>query len=148
MKAINRFIKYCDFKGIAPSRFEKNYGLSNGYFSIQLKRNGSLGEDVLKKIIDNCQELDAVWLITGKGNMLKTELIKGENINDIDKAEKEISRLLTENSRIEETNELLRFKITTLENKLSEGEKIKNSPIIHTAVDESKLELTKKNPKK
>ncbi|EJG02258.1 phage repressor [Flavobacterium sp. F52] len=148
MKAINRFIKYCDFKGIAPSRFEKNYGLSNGYFSIQLKRNGSLGEDVLKIIIDNCQEIDAEWLITGKGNMLKKQLTPSENSNQSDKNEKEVARLLIENRRLEETNDLLRFKITTLENQLSEGNQIKNSPIIHTPMAESKPELTKKNQKK
>jgi len=71
MKAINRFIRYCDFKGVKPSRFEKDFGISNGYFSVQLKRSGSLGEDTLKIIIDNCHDIDPEWLLTGKGNMMK-----------------------------------------------------------------------------
>jgi peptidase S24-like protein len=69
MKAIERFYQYLEYKGIKPTRFEKDNGLSNGYLGTQLKRNGTLGEEVLNKIIDNCLDLDPVWLLTGKGNM-------------------------------------------------------------------------------
>lgn len=71
MKAIERFYQYLDYKGIKPTRFEKEYGLSNGYLGTQLKRNGTLGEDILNKIIDNCRDLNPVWLLSGQETMLK-----------------------------------------------------------------------------
>lgn len=71
MKAINRFYNYLEFKDIKPTRFEKDYGLSNGYLGTQLKRSGNLGEDVIVTIIDNCLDLSIIWLLTGNGEMLK-----------------------------------------------------------------------------
>lgn len=73
MKAINRFFEYLDFKGIKPTRFEKEAGLSNGYLGTQLKRNADLGESILNKLVDNCLDLNFEWLIFGKGDMLKSE---------------------------------------------------------------------------
>ena len=73
MKAINRVIQYIDSKGINNSPFEKKCGLSNGYLGTQLKRNADLGEGVLNKILDNCLDLSPEWLLTGRGEMLKSE---------------------------------------------------------------------------
>lgn len=70
MKAIERFFVYLKHKGLKPTRFEKDYGFSNGYLGTQFKRKGSLGEEVLITIIDNCLDLSIVWLLTGKGEML------------------------------------------------------------------------------
>lgn len=73
MKAINRVIQYIDNKGINNSLFEKKCGLSNGYLGTQLKRNADLGEGVLNKILDNCLDISPEWLLTGRGEMLKSE---------------------------------------------------------------------------
>jgi repressor LexA len=73
MKTINRFFEYIEFKGIKPTRFEKENSLSNGYLGTQLKRNADLGEGVINKIIDNCLDLSCDWLLTGKGSMLLTD---------------------------------------------------------------------------
>lgn len=72
MKAIERIKKYIDFKGLNNSSFEKKNELSNGYIATQLKRNADLGEGVLIKILDNCLDINSEWLLTGKGEMLKT----------------------------------------------------------------------------
>jgi hypothetical protein len=125
MKAINRFIQYCDFKGIKPSRFEKDYGVSNGYFSVQLKRNGSLGEDSLNIITDNCLDLSPEWLLTGKGEMLKNlvekEIIKEEPIifreqlddkNEIIKLLREkIEKLENENNKLKKEKKATEYNI-------------------------------------
>ena len=50
--------------------------MSNGYIATQLKRNADLGEGILTKILENCLDLNPLWLITGKGEMLKN----GDNI--------------------------------------------------------------------
>ena len=71
MKAIERFYQYIEYKGIKPTRFEKDFGLSNGYLGTQLKRKGNLGEDILNSIVDNCLDISPEWLLTGQGSMLK-----------------------------------------------------------------------------
>jgi len=73
MKAIERLKQYIDYKGFTNSSFEKKNELSNGYIATQLKRNADLGEGVLIKILDNCLDLNPLWLLTGKGSMLKNE---------------------------------------------------------------------------
>lgn len=70
-KIITRLFIYLQHKGIPHTRFEKEIGLSNGYLNTQLKRNSDLGESVIRKIVDNCLDMDMIWLITGRGSMLK-----------------------------------------------------------------------------
>lgn len=70
MKAIDRLYDYFDFKGIRPTRFEKENGLSNGYFSITLRRKADIGSSIIETIINNCRDLNLDWLVTGKGSML------------------------------------------------------------------------------
>lgn len=70
MKAIGRLYQYFDFKGIKPTRLERNMGLGNGYFSGQLRRDADIGSSIVEKIIENNQDLNIDWLITGKGNMI------------------------------------------------------------------------------
>ncbi|MDO5607608.1 MAG: hypothetical protein Q4G08_04035 [Capnocytophaga sp.] len=74
MKAINRIKQYIDNQGYNNSSFEKEIGLSNGYIATQLKRNADLGEGVLNKMLDYCLELNPEWLLTGKGEMLKSNI--------------------------------------------------------------------------
>jgi len=78
MKAIERLFKYLDFKGVPHTRFEKEIGISNGYLNTQLKRNADIGESMLIKIIDYCLDINPVWLLTGKGDMLNENLIVSE----------------------------------------------------------------------
>lgn len=73
MKIIDRVFQYIDYKGIKPIPFEKKIGLSNGYLGKQQKRNADLGESIILKIVENCPEINPYWLLTGKGEMLKTK---------------------------------------------------------------------------
>jgi|GEM_PF-341879 phage repressor protein C with HTH and peptisase S24 domain len=82
MKAIDRVKKYIEYKGFNNSSFEKINDLSNGYIGTQLKRNADLGESVLIKILDNCLDLNAEWLLTGNGEMLKTKCKENATIKN------------------------------------------------------------------
>jgi hypothetical protein len=78
MKAIERLHRYIDYKGSKPTRFEKELGLSNGYLGTQLKRNADLGESILNKVVDYCLDISPEWLLTGNGEMLKSDVQKPE----------------------------------------------------------------------
>ena len=74
MKAIQRLIQYIDYKGFNKRSFEIDNGLSNGYLGKQLTRNADLGEGVFIKILENCPNLNPEWLLTGKGEMIISNL--------------------------------------------------------------------------
>ena len=71
MKAIDRLYEYLESKGVKPTNFEKELGLSNGYLSAMKKREADMGETILKKIIDYCRDINPEWLLTGEGPMLR-----------------------------------------------------------------------------
>lgn len=72
-KIISRLFTYLRRKGIPHTRFEKEVGFSNGYLNTQLKRNSDLGESAIRKIVDYCLDIDPIWLLTGRGSMLKED---------------------------------------------------------------------------
>lgn len=79
MKAIERLFEYFDYKKIKPTRFEKDFGLSNGYLAIQLKRKADIGSSILELVVNNCRDLNVEWLLTGNGVMInenKTGIIQ------------------------------------------------------------------------
>ncbi|CVK15878.1 hypothetical protein Ga0061079_103189 [Apibacter mensalis] len=124
MKAINRIKQYIDYKGLNNSSFEKKNNLSNGYIAIQLKRKSDLGEGILNKILDNCLDINPEWLLTGKGNMLKShndkKLYKFEEPQVEYSAEKnkdtEIISILKDTIHaLKESLELKDYKINKLE---------------------------------
>ena len=74
MKSIERLLQYIDYKGLNKITFEVNNDLSNGYLGKQLSRNADLGEGILTRILDNCPDLSPEWLLTGKGQMIISNL--------------------------------------------------------------------------
>lgn len=109
MKAIERLYKYLSLKGISPNKFETGNGLSSGYLSKMYKRNADMGESILVSVLENCPDLRAEWLLTGKGEMLagsgeEVEIQEGHEVefykimlqekkNEIADKDKEIARL-------------------------------------------------------
>jgi hypothetical protein len=67
---------------------ERTCGLSNGYIGKQDHGKGSIGSNVLAKIEKHYPDLNLIWLITGKGHMLSTQVFELADNN-----ERGISRL-------------------------------------------------------
>lgn len=84
-----RILQYIDFKGIKIKEFYEKTGIKRGFLdSDKLKSSVS---DVFLTIIFACfNDLNPVWLITGKGEMLKDDShLEQKNwiVNDLDKYE-------------------------------------------------------------
>lgn len=75
-KPIERVKEIIDSDGLSISGFEKKTGLSNNSIQTAIKRNSNLKDETLNTILNSFPEVDAEWLLTGKGEMFKKE---GEN---------------------------------------------------------------------
>jgi len=129
---LKRIKEYIDFKCITVSAFERSIGMSNASFGKSLKNNGSIGGDKLEIILKVYPDINAEWLITGKGTMLNPS----ERVADAGKAsdhfvvsDKMVSEnehlkaeLSSKNSQIAD----LRDHISTLKTQLSECQKREN----------------------
>lgn len=73
MGTLDRLYQYFEIKGIKPTRFEKDAGLSNGYLKTMHDRTAEVGTKILIKIINNCRDLSIEWLLTGEGGMFRPE---------------------------------------------------------------------------
>jgi hypothetical protein len=71
---LKRIKQYIDYKGIGIAPFEKSIGMSNASFGKSLKKGGSIGCDKLEKILNTYPDLNPIWVILGKGQMIINEL--------------------------------------------------------------------------
>lgn len=65
-----RIKEFLSYLNMGQNRFEERVGFSNGY----INNVKSLGSDKINKIANAYPELNAEWLLTGKGQMLKGDL--------------------------------------------------------------------------
>lgn len=71
-KIIERLSQFIEYKHDNFNRLSQNIGVSNSYFSKMVRNNGSIGSELLSKIVIYYDDLDINWLITGEGSMLKS----------------------------------------------------------------------------
>lgn len=80
-RAIDRLLQFiAHLKNVgsevrSAKAFEEKCGLSNGYVANSKKGNGSIGSDMIAKIISGFPQLNIEWLCSGKGEMLKQEVV-------------------------------------------------------------------------
>ena len=72
-KIIFRLSLFIDSQGSNFNKLAVNIGVSNSYFSKMLNNNGSLGEDIIRKILLYYENLNPEWLILGVGEMLRND---------------------------------------------------------------------------
>lgn len=69
MTVKERIKAYCKAEKLTISAFEESIGASNGYVNAISK---SIGLDKLNSIVEKFSNLNIEWLLTGRGEMLKT----------------------------------------------------------------------------
>lgn len=74
MTVKDRIKVFCKAEKITISAFEESIGVSNGYVNAISK---SIGIDKLNTIIEKYSILNIEWLLTGKGEMCKTNSTVG-----------------------------------------------------------------------
>ncbi|SNR99271.1 S24 family peptidase [Flavobacterium sp. ov086] len=84
---IKRIKLYLDFKSVRVSSFEREVGMSNGSFASQLKNNKTIGLDKLENILKIYTDINVEWLLTGDGNMLKSDISSQKNVETPKKQE-------------------------------------------------------------
>ncbi|MBS1563653.1 MAG: hypothetical protein JST39_04655 [Bacteroidetes bacterium] len=118
MRLIERLYQYIEHKQLSFYAFERECGMANGYLKKQSKGKGTVGSDMLEKIHQKYGDLNLVWLLTGKGNMLDDHNIPAElTLHDEDQNG---SYLISRDDIII----LLREQVTILERSMADKEKI------------------------
>lgn len=107
MKIIQRLYQYINEKGVRPAEFERMIGVSNGYISKMYTRLSDVGEGVLLQIIENCPDLNPMWLILGRGEMFN-------DLGDNNIPEPILDKLLNEIKELSAKNERLKIEIERL----------------------------------
>jgi hypothetical protein len=75
---IDRIYKAVEYKNDSIYKLSKEIDVSNGYFSKQKQTSGAISSNIIEKIVNYYTDIDANWLITGKGDMLKSRVLKPE----------------------------------------------------------------------
>jgi transcriptional regulator with XRE-family HTH domain len=129
---------------------QKKFAESIGYsaqviFNIVSGRKSSPSYDVLNAIVSTNDDINSEWLLTGQGSMLKS----GITPIIVEKQEhtSKLAILEQDNARLQETNELLRFKVATLEERLIELRHTRSETFLQAIVAEPAPELTGKKHK-
>lgn len=68
-------LKYLEFIGMTQYKFYQETGITRGV----LGQNNGMSEENTSRFLDCFNEVSPEWLLTGKGNMLKEEVVK-ENV--------------------------------------------------------------------
>ena len=111
------------YKGLNDNKITVEAGIANGIIGKARKR-GSLSLENISKLLLTYPELDADWLILGRGEMIKNnpinvEVHKAENCQLCAEKDRTISVLEASNQYMKEATEDLKDRIKDLEKKFS-----------------------------
>ena len=89
IKTIDRLIQFVEYIGLSARQFDLSIGAANGYTLRMKKNHASIGSDVIESILSKYPQLNVVWLLTGEGDMIKSDshfkIPDFESITDIQK---------------------------------------------------------------
>ncbi|GHT16396.1 hypothetical protein AGMMS4956_18790 [Bacteroidia bacterium] len=98
-----RILQFVEYQGISKQKFFQQTGLRRGFLDAD-KLKTSVPDTFVANIIATFPEIDAEWLLTGRGNMLKNENECG----------------IAETNQLRNRNEILERQINTLIEALKE----------------------------
>ena len=108
IKTVDRLMQFIKYAGLSARQFDISIGASNGYTLRMNKNRASIGSDVLETILHTYPDLNVVWLLTGEGPMLKSEL--EDEILDFDNLpiskQREIELIIEEKIREKQRQDL------------------------------------------
>ncbi|AIY14766.1 MULTISPECIES: hypothetical protein [Cellulophaga] len=105
-KTVDRLMQFIKHAGMSARQFDLSIGASNGYTLRMLKNNASIGSDVIENIVATYPNLNLVWLITGEGEMLKSDA-NSLNFNQLPKEKQsEIEQIIERKIRERQEREL------------------------------------------
>ncbi|MEO9964354.1 MAG: hypothetical protein ABJF11_01115 [Reichenbachiella sp.] len=70
MKIIHRIFKFIQNKSLESDQLNSKIGLDKEDIRYEATKDGSVSTDVLERICKLYPELNPIWLVTGKGEML------------------------------------------------------------------------------
>lgn len=123
--ARKRIIDFIENQSIRPKDFLLKTGLAKGFVDRSHQKSG-ISDIYLSKILDSYPELNAEWLVTGKGDMLKPlkpDVVEEHTIPYEPEPNTMISLLKKQLELLEETKQLQSEKIIRLETELADCKK-------------------------
>lgn len=104
MKPIGRIAILIDHYRTNISSFEKECGLSNNSIGSAIRRNTSIKDETLNKVLSTFKEVSAEWLLTGEGEMMKGK--EKKNVQELEpnfeRLENALARLILDVGEIKE----------------------------------------------
>lgn len=79
---LHRIKQFSDSQGLSLRKLEESIGASNGVIGNALRKNSDIQSKWVSRIIETYENLNPLWLISGKGEMLRDSTIKNEYLNN------------------------------------------------------------------
>ena len=115
---IDRLDAYMKYAGLNDNKVTVQCGITVGLINSARKRGKSLSGDNIGKILYVYKELDARWLLTGEGQMLKNSIEASSNSESLTRY------LEKENKDLKSKNEQLNRELGKLEGQIIELKKL------------------------